>query len=117
MRTLRQRYTRWFNLARGTAGALWAERLCSVLVQDTPLLVGRNAAYIDLNAVRAGLTDLPENCRWCGYTEALAGGISLPCPCRLFPGGGGNEGGACVLPSADVRKGSRGGGTGGIPCP
>ncbi len=68
---------RWFNLARGTAGALWAERLCSVLVQDTPLLVGRNAAYIDLNAVRAGLTDQSENYRWCGYTEALAGRESL----------------------------------------
>ena len=73
MRTLRQRYTRWFNLAHGTAGTLWAERFGSVLVQDTPWLVGLIAAYIDLNAVRAGLADLPENYRWCGYTEALAG--------------------------------------------
>ncbi|MCC5805554.1 MAG: transposase [Opitutales bacterium] len=73
MRTLRQRYTRWFNRAHETAGTLWAERFGSVLVQDTPWLVGLIAAYIDLNAVRAGLTDLPENYRWCGYTEALAG--------------------------------------------
>ncbi len=77
MRTLRQRYTRWFNLAHGTAGTLWAERFGSVLVQDTPWLVGLIAAYIDLNAVRAGLADLPENYRWCGYTEALAGSESL----------------------------------------
>ena len=87
MRTLRQRYTRWFNLAHGTAGTLWAERFGSVLVQDTPWLVGLIAAYIDLNAVRAGLADLPENYRWCGYTEALAGKEEL---CRAlaacFPG-------------------------------
>ncbi len=81
MRTLRQRYTRWFNLAHGTAGTLWAERFGSVLVQDTPWLVGLIAAYIDLNAVRAGLADLPENYRWCGYTEALAGRESL---CRAL---------------------------------
>ncbi len=81
MRTLRQRYTRWFNLAHGTAGTLWAERFGSVLVQDTPWLVGLIAAYIDLNAVRAGLADLPENYRWCGYTEALTGNETL---CRAL---------------------------------
>ncbi len=77
MRTLRQRYTRWFNRAHETAGTMWAERFGSVLVQDTPWLVGLIAAYIDLNAVRAGLADLPENYRWCGYTEALAGRETL----------------------------------------
>ncbi|MCC5808069.1 MAG: transposase [Opitutales bacterium] len=77
MRTLRQRYTRWFNRAHETEGTLWAERFGSVLVQDTPWLVGLLAAYIDLNAVRAGLADLPENYRWCGYTEALAGNETL----------------------------------------
>ncbi len=86
MRTLRQRYTRWFNLAHGTAGTLWAERFGSVLVQDTPWLVGLIAAYIDLNAVRAGLADLPENYRWCGYTEALAGNETLcRALCACFP--------------------------------
>ncbi len=87
MRTLRQRYTRWFNRAHETAGTMWAERFGSVLVQDTPWLVGLIAAYIDLNAVRAGLAGLPENYRWCGYTEALAGRETL---CRAlaasFPG-------------------------------
>ena len=81
MRTLRQRYTRWFNRAHETAGTLWAERFGSVIVQDTPWLVGLIAAYTDLNAVRAGLADLPENYRWCGYTEALAGKESL---CRAL---------------------------------
>ena len=30
------------------------------------------AAYIDLNAVRAGIVKDPRDWRWCGYAEALA---------------------------------------------
>ncbi|MCC5805629.1 MAG: transposase [Opitutales bacterium] len=93
MRTLRQRYTKWFNHTYDTAGTLWAERFGSVLVQDTPWLVGLVAAYIDLNAVRAGLAELPEDYRWCGYAEALAGNGEL---CRVLaeccPGEGGENG-------------------------
>lgn len=92
MRTLRQRYTRWFNRVHETAGTLWAERFGSVLVQDTPWLVGLIAAYIDLNAVRSGLADLPENYRWCGYTEALAGREGLRnALARCFPSAKGAE--------------------------
>ncbi len=85
MRTLRQRYTKWFNHTYDTAGTLWAERFGSVLVEDTPWLVGLVAAYIDLNPVRAGLVRLPEDYRWCGYAEAIAGNKdlrrSLACCC------------------------------------
>ena len=31
------------------------------------------AVYIDLNPVRAGMVDKPEDYRFCGYAEALAG--------------------------------------------
>jgi hypothetical protein len=31
------------------------------------------AAYVDLNAVRAGMVDDPKDYRWCGYAEATAG--------------------------------------------
>jgi hypothetical protein len=31
------------------------------------------AAYIDLNAVRAGIVSDPKEYRWCGYGEAVAG--------------------------------------------
>ncbi len=34
------------------------------------------AAYIDLNAVRAGLVQDPKDYRYCGYAEAVAGGES-----------------------------------------
>ena len=73
MRTLKQRYTKWFNHTYDTAGTLWAERFGSVLVEDDPSIVALVAAYVDLNPVRAGLADLPEDYRWCGYAEALGG--------------------------------------------
>ncbi len=31
------------------------------------------AAYIDLNPIRAGMVEKPEDYRWCGYAEAFAG--------------------------------------------
>ncbi|MCC5807950.1 MAG: transposase [Opitutales bacterium] len=73
MSTLRQRYTMWFNKTYDTVGTLWAERFTSVLIEDTPWLVGLVAAYIDLSPVRAGLAALPEDYRWSGYAEAMAG--------------------------------------------
>ena len=72
MRTLKQRYTKWFNHTYETEGTLWAERFGSVLVEDDPSVVALVAAYIDLNAVRAGLAEVPEHYRWCGYAEARA---------------------------------------------
>ncbi len=94
MRTLRQRYTKWYNGTHETVGTLWAERFRSVLVEDTPWLVGLVAAYIDLNPVRAGLAALPEEYRWSGYTEALAGDQELQAAlAACCPGEGGIRGG------------------------
>ena len=93
MRTLRQRYTKWYNRTHETAGTLWAERFRSVLVEDTPWLVGLVAAYIDLNPVRAGLASLPEDYRWSGYAEALAGNAGLrESLAWCCPGEGGTKG-------------------------
>ncbi|MCC5804859.1 MAG: transposase [Opitutales bacterium] len=77
MQTLKQRYTKWFNHTHEMEGTLWAERFGSVLVEDDPSIVALVAAYIDLNPVRAGLAALPEDYRWCGYAEALAGNENL----------------------------------------
>ncbi|MCC5806362.1 MAG: transposase [Opitutales bacterium] len=86
MRTLRQRYTKWFNRIHETAGTLWAERFGSVLIEDTPWLVGLVAAYVDLNPVRAGIAALPEDYRWSGYAAALAGAADLRTAlARCFP--------------------------------
>ena len=72
MKTLKQRYTQWFNNKHGRRGTLWEERYKSVLVEDgyTARVM---AAYIDLNPVRAGIVRDPKNYRWCSYASALAG--------------------------------------------
>jgi len=73
MKMLKQRFSQWYNGRRGRKGTLWEERFKSVLIEGAGLSLGAVAAYIDLNAVRAGLVKDPEDYRWCGYGEAMAG--------------------------------------------
>jgi len=82
MKTLKLRFSKWFNRIHDRRGPLWEERFRSVLVEGPSFVeegeVNRNpvhtiAAYIDLNAVRAGLVEDPKDYRWCGYAEAVAG--------------------------------------------
>ncbi|MGE9289454.1 MAG: transposase, partial [Puniceicoccales bacterium] len=73
MRTLKLRFTRWFNRSRERFGPLWSARFKSVLVEGDCFALRTVAAYIDLNAVRAGLVKDPKDYRFCGYAEALAG--------------------------------------------
>ena len=72
MKTLKQRFTQWFNRKHSRDGYLWSDRFRSVLVESghAARIV---AAYIDLNAVRAGIVESPEDYRWCGYAEAVGG--------------------------------------------
>ena len=73
MKTLKQRFTQWFNLSRERRGTLWEERFKSVLVQFKGGALTTVASYIDLNSVRAGLVKDPKDYRYCGYGEAIAG--------------------------------------------
>ncbi|MBC2601935.1 transposase [Puniceicoccus vermicola] len=73
MKTLKQRFAMWFNRSRDRFGHLWAERFKSVLVEGDRWALRTVAAYIDLNAVRAGLVEDPKDYRFCGYAEALGG--------------------------------------------
>lgn len=73
MKTLKQRFSIWFNDRHGRFGTLWAERFKSVLVEGEGNPLQTMAAYIDLNPVRAGLVEDPKDYRWCGYAEAVAG--------------------------------------------
>ncbi len=74
MKTLKQRFAHWFNGSRERFGALWSERFKSVLVEGDRWALRTVAAYIDLNAVRAGLVEDPKDYRFCGYGEAIGGG-------------------------------------------
>ncbi len=74
MKTLKQRYSQWHNRHVSRRGTLWEERFKSVLVEGTRNALLTMAAYIDLNAVRAGMVKDPKDYRWSGYGEALGGG-------------------------------------------
>jgi len=73
MKELKQRFTGWFNRCHGRVGTLWEGRFKSVLLEKGEA-VRMVAAYIDLNPVRAGLCENPEDYRWCSYAAAAAGG-------------------------------------------
>ena len=73
MKTVKQRFSVWYNRSHNRYGTLWAERFKSILIEGTALATRTLAAYIDLNPVRAGQVEDPKDYRWCGYAEALAG--------------------------------------------
>ena len=73
MQELKQRFTCWYNKQHKRQGTLWARRFGSTLIEDTPSHLRIVAAYIDLNAVRAGYVPDPKDYRFCGYAAALAG--------------------------------------------
>jgi hypothetical protein len=82
VKTVKQRFSQWYNRREGRAGTLWEERFKSVMVEPPSHTVRERedvgalatlAAYIDLNAVRAGIVKDPKEYRWCGYGEAVAG--------------------------------------------
>ncbi|MBL9153678.1 MAG: transposase [Verrucomicrobiales bacterium] len=73
VRELKQRFTRWYNRTNNRRGTLWEDRFKSVLVEGSERALMTIAAYIDLNPIRAGLVKSPEDYRWCGYAEAVAG--------------------------------------------
>jgi REP element-mobilizing transposase RayT len=73
MKTLLQRFTRWFNRNHQRCGTLWEERFKSVIV-ESGTAARTIAAYIDLNPVRAGMMADPAEYRWSSYGEAVGGG-------------------------------------------
>jgi len=72
IKSIKQHFSRWYNRRHRRKGTLWEERYKSTLVENG-LAARTIAAYIDLNPVRAGLTDDPAKYRWCGYAQAVAG--------------------------------------------
>ena len=92
MKALKQRFSVWYNRSHRRYGTLWAERFKSVLVEGEGNPLQTMAAYIDLNPVRAGLVRDPKDYRFCGYAEAVAGGVEA---CRgllsIWAGHGASE--------------------------
>jgi len=74
VKTLKQRASISYNRRNHRKGTLWEERFKSVLIEGSPGALSATAAYIDLNAVRAGMVSDPKEYRYCGYGEAVGGG-------------------------------------------
>lgn len=73
MKSLLERFTKWFNRKHSRTGTLWEDRFKSVIV-ESGTAARTMAAYIDLNPVRAGIVKDPAEYRWSSYGEALGGG-------------------------------------------
>ena len=60
---LKQTFSRWYNKTHNRKGYLWNDRFKGVIVNhgEAQLMC---SAYIDLNPVRAGMVERPEDYRW-----------------------------------------------------
>jgi len=70
---LKQRFSRWYNRRTGNEGHVWSDRFRSVMLEDGRALLAC-MVYVELNSVRAGLVQRPEEFRYCGLNHLLTGG-------------------------------------------
>ncbi len=63
MREIKLGFTRFYNKRHNRRGYFWGDRFKSVVVGDGNTLINC-LAYIDLNPVRAGIVERPEDYRW-----------------------------------------------------
>lgn len=63
IKDIKQTFSRFYNKRHNRRGTLWAERFKSLIVENGETLINC-LAYIDLNPVRAGIVNRPENYRW-----------------------------------------------------
>lgn len=68
MQAVGRSYVRAYNQAHGRTGTLWEGRYRSSLIQTERYLL-TCMAYIDLNPVRAGLVQEPEDYPWSSYAH------------------------------------------------
>jgi len=77
MRNIQAAFARWYNRAHDRRGRFWADRFKSVLLGDGRAVLDC-MLYVELNAVRAGLVERPED--WSGssiYLRELGKGAWL----------------------------------------
>jgi len=59
----KQGFTRYYNKTHNTFGFFWGQRFKSLIVEEGQTLINC-LAYMNLNPVRAGLVEKPEEYRW-----------------------------------------------------
>ena len=63
VKDIKQTFSRYFNKRNNRKGFFWSERFKSLIAERGETLINC-LAYIDLNPVRAGIVDRPEEYRW-----------------------------------------------------
>jgi putative transposase len=63
VREIKVGFARYYNRRHNRRGYFWGDRFKSVIVENGETLINC-LAYIDLNPLRAGLVNLPEQYRW-----------------------------------------------------
>ena len=63
MREIKVNFARFYNKRHGRRGYFWGDRFKSLIVQHGETLINC-LAYIDLNPMRAGIVEKPEDYRW-----------------------------------------------------
>ena len=63
IKDVKQGFSRFYNRRNNRRGFFWSERFKSVIVDNGETLINC-LAYIDLNPVRAGIVEKPEEYRW-----------------------------------------------------
>jgi len=63
IKEIKQTFSWYYNQQHNRRGTLWGERFKSVIVESGETLINC-LAYIDLNPLRAGLVERPEQYRW-----------------------------------------------------
>ncbi len=76
MKSLKQRFSTFHNRNNNRKGTLWEERFRSIIVEGEERALLTMALYIDLNPIRAGISADPADYRFCGYGEAVGGGVA-----------------------------------------
>ena len=71
MKSLKQKFSRWYNKANARTGTLWENRY-SVTYVGPGWSTKVVAAYIDLNPLRAGMVKDPSEYRFSSYGEAVS---------------------------------------------
>lgn len=85
VKTLKLRFTVWYQAHHNCDGTLWQGRFHSTLIEGSATALSTVAAYIDLNPVRAGIAKDPAEYRWSGYGSATRGlAISKIALCKLL---------------------------------
>ena len=64
MKSIKETFSKWYNKKHDRKGYFWSDRFKSILLESGNAVM-QCLAYIDLNAVRAKIVELPEKYRWC----------------------------------------------------